>query len=132
MMVAKLLIARSCETWIFAVSVAHLTQIPLFVQYGIVFLGGLVMLLAPYTKRWRTRPDWVRIALWMFGVSTVSWGLLGCLLAFGPTQLSTNSRGLLQAVKTILSGAALGLLLLLLLARGFATLRSEEEKQKER
>ena len=100
-------------------------------RYVLVFVGGLMVFLAAFTKRGRSRPHWSRIALWMIGFAVIVWSLLGVVLTRELTSLSPIGRDLLYTVKKMLSGLALGQLLLLIFARGFSDSSSRAKAQGE-
>jgi ABC-type Fe3+-siderophore transport system permease subunit len=99
--------------------------------YGLTFVGGLIVFLAPFTGGWRGRPRWSRVALWLMGSAVTAWTILGVLLVYRVISLSPITRDLLFAIKNMLSGLALGQLLVLLFAGGFSRLPSALKSQRE-
>ncbi len=99
--------------------------------YALTFVGGLIVFLAPLGQSWRGRSPWSRIALWILGCAVIAWSILGALLIYRLVSLSNVTRDLLFTIKNMLTGVALGQLLLLLFARGFGRASSKPTSQEE-
>jgi hypothetical protein len=99
--------------------------------YVLMSVGGLIVFVASFSERGRVQPRWSRIALWMIGCAVVVWSMLGVLLVYKAISLSPITRDLLFAIKNMLSGLALGQLLLLFLAGGFSPHSSKARSQGE-
>jgi hypothetical protein len=92
--------------------------IMLTAAYLIGLFGGIALFIAPFTRRCRADMGWARIALWLAGLVTVVWSLLGTTMLFWRQHFSRYGYFLLEHYKTMCTGAALGLLFLLILSGG--------------
>ncbi len=101
--------------------------LPLLVRYALLSLGGLIILLVPFAKRWRNRPLWSRFALWLFGGAGITWSFLGFVVTSNVIPLSRVTVAILFTIRHMLTGLAGGQLLLLVLAGGFSGLSSKTE-----
>ncbi|MBI5393954.1 MAG: hypothetical protein HZA91_01520 [Verrucomicrobia bacterium] len=84
--------------------------------YSILFVGGVFILATPFTAWSRNRPRWIRVALWMSGLITLSWSLLGYTLMFAASSFSQHGYYFARSIEMRMSGAAIALLLLLVLS----------------
>ena len=79
------------------------------ITYGAGVIGGLALIAGPFTGSGRVAPRWTRIALPISGVAGLVWGFLGYALLFG----FGDTQNLLRHFKTLSSGVAIGILVLL-------------------
>ncbi len=88
-----------------------------YVTYAAAVAGGIALAAAPLTASGRAAPQWTRIALWISGPASLSWGVLGYALICGSCWASsTETFNLLRHFKTLLGGVVIGVLLLLLVS----------------
>ncbi|MEP6669415.1 MAG: hypothetical protein ABJF10_09700 [Chthoniobacter sp.] len=82
-----------------------------FYTFGI--LGGLLFVAAPWIVRGCAEPRWLRSALWLAGAATIVWSVLGLMLLFRVPVLTQQTSAVLQHAKLIVSGIAMGILVLM-------------------
>ena len=90
-----------------------------FSSYFIFCLAGIYLLVLPLSSRGRLAPRWVRLALWTVGTLTIVWSALGYTEHYSLLQLSALAHQRLFQIKTLCSGACLGIFFLLLVSGEF-------------
>ncbi len=83
---------------------------------GLGVIGSIILFSIPFTRRGRTRPRWVRIALWIVSPILLGWSLVGLTLVFAARRLSTLINHFLYYNEAFLGGMILGILLLLIIS----------------
>jgi len=76
-------------------------------------LGGVVLVIAPFTSCGRVAPHWMRVALWMSCPIAIVWGALGFVLVVNSPALSDHAYFLVRHNKTFFGGMGVGILILL-------------------
>lgn len=87
--------------------------------YAIALLGGVLLVVAPFSAPGRLAPHWIRVALWLSGPSCIMWGLAGLILYYRAPYLSKILYHLLQHTKTLFGGISIGILVLLFVSGQF-------------
>ena len=83
---------------------------------GLGVIGSIILFSIPFTRRGRTRPRWVRIALWIAAPIVLGWSLLGFCITFASARLSLGTNHFLYYTEAIFAGMALGILILLVVS----------------
>src|SRR4051794_14821463 len=93
------------------------TDLLRLICHSAAFICGFVLFFGPFTKKGRSASHWMRVALWLSGLSFVVWGGFGLKLQFG--SLSPGQHSQLLYLKSVLGGIGVGILLLLFLSGEF-------------
>jgi hypothetical protein len=96
--------------------------------YGIVFLGGLILLWHVFTDRRRRHPRWVRTGLAMGGAVVLCWSLIGFSLLIASARFTRQTYRILDYTNAIFLGIGLGVLLLLVISGEFISFSSGRTK----
>jgi hypothetical protein len=95
--------------------------------HTIEMVGGLILFWMPFSSRGRTRPHWVRIALWMVAAILLGLSLMGFILLFAVARISPQMGHLLSYMRTVFEGMSLGILLLLVISGEFFSANSAKK-----
>jgi hypothetical protein len=85
------------------------------IGYGLALIGGSALVVAYRSSKFRMLSICIQRALLLSGVFTVLWSVFGMTLAFYPTAIPELARTSFSNLKNGLGGAAIGLLILLML-----------------
>jgi hypothetical protein len=83
------------------------------IYFGIVLVGALLLLAAPFTASVCQRPRWVRVGLFMASAVALAWSLIRFAQLFFWQHLSRALYLRLDHCETLLAGVAIGMLSLL-------------------
>ena len=87
--------------------------------YSFAAVGGVLLMIAPFSRSGRQYPYWVRVALFISGPIALAWSFLGFTLLFFTSHLSRNAHYQLDSFKTLLTGVGIGIIALVFIAGGF-------------
>ena len=92
----------------------HPYKIASVTSYAVCLVCGVLMILAPFTRSFRSASRLARVGFWLAGTIAILWGTIGMTIAFG--HLSSSIHSLFRLYNTFLAGMGAGILLLLLLS----------------
>jgi len=76
----------------------------------VILIGGLLLAFATFLSKPWVFAEWVRVAFWMIGLSSVAWVILDLIIVVHGHSLSHDTYRLLDHYRTLLAGVAIGLL----------------------
>ena len=91
------------------------------ISYGIVLIGGAILLGCTSSSKGSLISHWARTALQLSGFIGILWSLLNFILRFQPQLLHGTILFLAKKIEIGLGGAFTGLILFLFLSGGFSS-----------